>query len=277
MKIVLLVGVLDDPALVYIARYLSKTKIPIVFLDQNEMGKKLFCNTKGWHFQDSWKIEHKNIIAVYNRMANLDYHKATLLQISTYESLMFLLDNIYPNVINRPKYAISNFSKMGQLIDLPLKHLKCPESILQSFSIYNNNTIYKSASNQRSIVKPVSKTLKAGPEPVLYQKKISGVNIRVHVLKDQYVATKITAKSIDYRYCNSRQFSMTKLPTKIANECININKHLQFILCGIDLIYSKNQWFILEANPSPGFNFFEKNTNNTDTTKLLINFLRELL
>ena len=93
-------------------------------------------------------------------------------------------------------------------------------------------------------------------EPVLFQKCYRGLNLRVHVVSDAVFVSAITSNAVDYRYASTTQHTSWKLPNKIAQECKQIAQFLQLTLCGIDLIFFQNQYYILEVNPMPGFDYF---------------------
>lgn len=275
--VVVLVGVLDDPVLVYVAQHMVFSGRQVVWLDQNAMGVDLFCDATGWvHRKARWVLPHAQVRVVYNRMASLPYSQASSAQIMAFEQLLFLLDEIYPIVVNRPHLGLTNFSKLAQLVSIDLGALTAPDSQLQVYDgPKTQHWIYKSASQQRSIVSRVNAAYwqVIGAEPVLYQKYVSGDNVRVHVLDGRCYAVRVKTGAVDYRYSDQRHFQVTQLSETIAASCVNIAKQLQLVFCGIDLIDHQQQWCLLEINPSPGFNFFESQTNDQRLTQALIRFL----
>lgn len=42
--------------------------------------------------------------------------------------------------------------------------------------------------------------------------------------------------------------------------CQKTSKTMKMDLCGLDLIYSNNKWFVLETNSCPGLLFIEQET-----------------
>lgn len=47
------------------------------------------------------------------------------------------------------------------------------------------------------------------------------------------------------------------MPTELEQKCIAISRYLGLNFAGIDLIDQDGEYFFLEANPSPGFSFYE--------------------
>lgn len=280
-KIVLLIGVADDPVLIYVAKILTELNSQLVWLDQNAMGKSLLCNSTGWQFYKKqaivWQIKHIDVVGVYSRLAGLNYKIASPKQIVTYESLIYLLNTVYPQVVNRPNNNLSNFSKLSQLVQLANCGLVIPDSCLQ---VFNKNKlqsyVFKSASSYRSIVKLNAGKSAEGIEPVLYQKFLAGINYRVHVFLDVCCSVKVATEAIDYRYCNASKFVSCDIPQDLKKICIQINKDLGLIFSGIDLINYKNRWYLLEVNPAPGFNFFVFKTNDEVLVNEITQFFKRL-
>ena len=282
-KYILLIGVVTDPLLQYVAKSLIKKNLSIAWINLDELGKTIFGCDKGWRCIDLqqntiWKIKHLEVCGVYSRFIGVDHKLASKAQIVNFDLLLYLLNNIYPNVINRPKHYWSNFSKLGQLLLLSNYSLLTPESYLQVFTGFAQpGFIYKSASSVRSIVKFVESRSICSSEPILIQKGIQGVNIRVHVFKKNCYATQVLSKQVDYRYCEQSVFSKVELPGEIVSECIKITADLQLELSGIDLILTTdNKWYILEVNPSPSFSFFCEKTKDFRLMQDLMQYFNQL-
>jgi len=108
---------------------------------------------------------------------------------------------------------------------------------------------------------------------VQFQQRIAGDDLRVHVVADRIFATRITTPSIDYRYAASDGQSIlmqpAELPGEIAQRCIELARGLGLLLAGIDLKETlEGEYFCFEANPSPGFLFFERATGQPISTAL---------
>lgn len=262
-KYILLVGLESDPLLQYIAKHFITNNLPIVWLNLNELGKSIQGCKVGWTNVDeqgkiNWQIYHKEVCGVYSRYIGPQPTLASKKQITNFNLLLHLLNEVYPTVINCPKDYWTNFSKFAQLMFLSRYDFKIPETYLQVATDFKQSGfVYKSASSIRSIVNSTTGRYLNSTEPVLIQRLIRGYNIRVHIFNNSYYATKISTQKIDYRYCKKSNFKQVILPKTVITECINITKDLNLKLSGIDLILGEDkQWYILEVNPSPSFGFF---------------------
>lgn len=278
-KFTVLIGVASDPVLQHIAQACHAQYSDLLWLDQNDMGKTLFVDSVGWHHRAAgWYLAHDQIAVVYNRLAGLPKQGVSAAQRCIFELLLYLLDEVYVCVLNRPKFALSNFAKLTQLQTIELGVLQLPNSrVLQSLPNFSENWIMKSLSHERSIVYTTKSHTGPlmGAEPVLFQSRIIGDNVRVHVLFDQCFSVKIKTQSVDYRYTKTREFIAIEMPDIIKKSCINVAQQLKLNFCGIDLIISHSDWFILEVNPAPGFQFFEQYLAQKPLTSALINFFKK--
>jgi glutathione synthase/RimK-type ligase-like ATP-grasp enzyme len=153
-----------------------------------------------------------------------------------------------------------------------------PSAALAFAAAHHDDVIYKSVSGIRSIVRRFDARqaerlplLRHGPAQ--FQQRIKGNDIRVHVVADRIFATRIETPSIDYRYAASDGQSIimrpTELPAEIAQRCIELTRQLGLLLAGIDLKETADgEYFCFEANPSPGFLFFERATDQPISTAL---------
>lgn len=275
---ILIIGLANDPMVLYFYNSLKYSKLPFAFINQAELGSNIIITQVAIYSKlENWQILHADVQAVFNRLVaapseHIIEHARHL------EYLNYLLDFIYPNVLNKPSSNASNFSKPNQLAMLKLKHIKLIDSIVLSgtYSPSQSNMIYKSISGQRSIVKSLAKINKIVREPVLFQQKAQGYNIRVHCIADLITATKITADNIDYRYANYNLSFNYKLPDHIKNECLSIKKQLDIEFAGIDLIKDDQQWQILEVNPAPGYAFFENDDPKKNISNMLLKFFNRI-
>ena len=95
--------------------------------------------------------------------------------------------------------------------------------------------------------------------PVLFQEKVSGVDVRVHALNGAlYVKQSSTKAAVDYRYdphfytlSDMKDFNDT-----FAQFCMDVCWLEHNNLMGIDFIKSKDTYTVLEANPCPGWSAY---------------------
>lgn len=271
---ILLVGLRYDPIIKYLFKTLMATKLKIAFIDQQCLGNNIIINDTCISSKaPNWRIEHSQVQAVINRLVG--YPKQHIS--SHYKQLdrmIYYLDIVYPNVINKPSMGLNNNSKPLQLSMLKLKNCQIPDSYIcaGSKSPEVKDLIFKSISSVRSIVQKVTED-KFVYEPVLFQKRCNGKNIRVHCLGTNYVATAISATEIDYRYDTKNTIEQVTIPNEILEECISLNEQLGLTFSGIDFIKDKDEWTLLEVNSSPGYAYYENKLLHKPISQILINHL----
>jgi glutathione synthase/RimK-type ligase-like ATP-grasp enzyme len=128
--------------------------------------------------------------------------------------------------------------------------------------------IYKSISSVRSIVSRLSgqhidRLNDVRWCPTQFQRYISGVNFRVHVIGDKVFACQILSNADDYRYPEQQgekiEIIPSDLPENISYRCKALTNKLGLSVSGIDLkITSEGKWYCFEVNPSPAFNYYQQ-------------------
>ena len=106
--------------------------------------------------------------------------------------------------------------------------------------------------------------------PVTIQEYIPGTNIRTYVIAGQVYSAEIRTNSIDFREDLEAQLIPVELPEQFQQQCLAITKALYLDWTAIDWRVSpKGEYVFLEANPSPMFLHFEKQTGFPITEKLV--------
>ncbi len=196
----------------------------------------------------------------------------------TIAGLFNLFDVIQgPRVVSRPSAMQSNNSKpfQSQIIrsfglDVPATCVtNDPAKALEFIEEYQQ-VIYKSISGTRSIVKQADADSLRRLEkirycPVQFQEFVTGFNVRVHVVNDTAIATRIHTDSVDYRYAHTEQKETTleafDLDILTANKCVLLSKAMGLPFCGIDLMFADDgRTICFEVNPSPGYSYYESHT-----------------
>jgi RimK-like ATP-grasp domain len=180
-------------------------------------------------------------------------------------------------VMNTNSAMSSNTSKPYQALAIKQQGFIVPETIItnlphevQRFQQNKISVIYKSISGVRSIVHELNDDDAARLPliqscPTMFQEKLNGNNLRVHVVGNKCFAHFIHSNIVDYRYASKAGGSATieafELNEKITKACIALSKKLRLPLAGIDLFVTPaNEYYCFEVNPSPGFSFFENTT-----------------
>jgi len=198
--------------------------------------------------------------------------KPDTMQMIPHASLVHHLMNAWADsssatIINKPSAEATNHSKLYQAISIRASGFLVPDSIvtndrdrIREFQSKHGSVIYKSMSSIRSVVKelrPGALDVIRNLGPVLFQQRIVGRNIRVHVIREKTAACAIQSDGIDYRYAPS-SIEPVAISDDIAAKCVALTKRLGLVLSGIDLIRTpRDDWYCLEVNPNPAFSFYD--------------------
>lgn len=180
-------------------------------------------------------------------------------------------------VVNKHSQMFSNSSKPYQAQIVRKHGLKTPKTLITNnpkevldFKKQFKSIIYKSISGVRSIVKEFDPSDKERLDkirycPVQFQERVSGFDVRVHVIKDKTIATKISTTGVDYRYAvkegGDTRLEPFKINKKIQKACIQLSAALNLDFSGIDLRISENgDVYCFEINPMPGYSYYENHT-----------------
>jgi glutathione synthase/RimK-type ligase-like ATP-grasp enzyme len=250
-----------------------------------------------WHWQGhrpagyiagpDWKLDLDELTGVYirylgaeGRVAPQDVASSAVpAMFHEYDTgLMTLLEDLPCPVVNRLGGALSNNSKAYQallvrqcgLLTPPTLITNDPDAARRFFEECNGEVIYKSLSGIRSIVRRIKPEhlerlplLRNGPAQ--FQAFIAGENVRVHTVGDQLFGTRVRSEAVDYRYARREgqevQMESMHLPPEVAEACFRLARKLDLLLTGIDLKETPDgRYYCFEANPSPGFLYYERNS-----------------
>jgi hypothetical protein len=176
-------------------------------------------------------------------------------------------------VINRPSAEATNRSKLLQARLIHECGFFVPESLVtndveqvRAFQARHGSLVYKSMSNVRSVVQeldPAALEALAPMAPVLFQQRLRGGNVRVHVVGETVFACAIQSDRVDYRYSDATTMQPISLAAETAERCTKLTRHLGLTIAGLDLIVDQDgQWHCLEVNPNPAFSVFERRGAN---------------
>jgi hypothetical protein len=181
-------------------------------------------------------------------------------------------------VVNPPAAMATNNSKPYQAnwirsfgLDIPETLITTdPDAALDFWQRYDQ-VIYKSVSGIRSIVsrlgtQHVERLARVEYCPTQFQRYIPGRDYRVHVVADEVFACQIMSEADDYRYSTRSGASVSiqpcELPEEIANRCKALAASMNLMVAGVDLRCTpEGKWYCFEVNPSPGFTYFQEETN----------------
>jgi glutathione synthase/RimK-type ligase-like ATP-grasp enzyme len=284
---ILLWGHLEDEPMAMALAALERAGAEFFFLDH----RKIFSSDVESEFgggvpgrctvtDGSSSVDLAAVRAAYVRGFNFLDHEETqdrarddplILRAAAFEmQLLAWLDASEALVINRAEPSATNGSKPYQLTVIRKVGLGIPETFISNdaagvrkFLSDNPDSIYKSISGVRSIVRRVSDPHRGFIDdvnwcPTLFQRVVPGTNYRVHVVNDQVFAARINSSDLDYRY-GQTTMAADELPDQVAQKCIRLSSMLGLPFTGIDLMRTPDdEWYCFEVNPSPAFSYFEK-------------------
>jgi glutathione synthase/RimK-type ligase-like ATP-grasp enzyme len=283
---ILLWGTMDDEPLEMTAAALAQADADYVFLDH----RKIFTSEIEYTF-DFERVERctvtANDTAIDMSAVNVAYVRGS--DFNDYEEmherpeddplavravrfemeLKAWLDASDALVINRSRPSATNNSKPYQLAMIRQVGFAIPETLItndaaaaQEFLLKNPDSVYKSVSGVRSVVRRVEEMQRSFIDdvrwcPTLFQSVVPGDNYRAHVVGSEVLAVRIESDQLDYRYGRTRMIATT-LPVEVAQRCRRLTAMLGLHFSGIDLMQTpQGEWFCFEVNPSPGYPYFE--------------------
>ena len=289
---ILLWGIIGDEPLDMVRRALDGRRSRYTFLDQQrietvslelEVGSAISGHLA---IGDSIvSLEH--VRAAYlrpydsRRMRAVERAAATsplpLHALSIEDTLLSWADITPSLVLNRPSAMASNNSKPYQGRLVHAAGFRIPDTLVTTdveavleFWQEHEDIIYKSVSGVRSIVSRLkesdrSRLSDVATCPTQFQRYIPGNDWRVHVVGGEIFACEIISEAVDYRYAGPSGATVDiragELPSEVSERCFRVADMLRLPLCGIDLRRTPDgDWYCFEANPSPGFSFYEAAT-----------------
>jgi hypothetical protein len=177
-------------------------------------------------------------------------------------------------VVNRPTAAVSNSCKPLHMVELEDCGLTVPywevigSPITDSLVRPDGCWINKGCCGIRSRAAEVDREMFSNfrslqSTPSLFQKRIIGEHIRVHFIGSEYLAIGISCASIDYRYLqdgDSRKIRELEIPLHVRLGCLEYMQREGAMFLGFDFIIEQGTelWWLLEANPMPGYDFYDR-------------------
>jgi hypothetical protein len=174
-------------------------------------------------------------------------------------------------VINRIEPMASNHSKPYQAAIIAAHGFAVPETLITNqpemvveFRRKFGRVIYKSISGARSIVRELNDADDDRLDrirwcPVQFQEYVAGLDVRVHVIGEDTIATAIHSNQPDYRYSEGEaDLNPYQLDDAVASACVALTRDMGLVLSGIDLrVTPEGSIYCFEVNPSPAFSFYE--------------------
>ncbi|MFB3888058.1 MAG: RimK family alpha-L-glutamate ligase [Candidatus Bathyarchaeia archaeon] len=285
--VILVCGASDDSQIALLARSLKRKAADFLVLEEEAMADEVQLR---WQIVDrgltgkvrvgSRLFDVHGISGVYHRFVNpedlFDSTRHANKTRSVLRALMDLLDVLPTRVVNRRRSMMSNNSKPYQALLIRQAGFMVPETLvtnddaaLQKFASKVGPLVYKSISSARSVVAPLDEKAleKIGSLrylPTQFQRRIAGLNVRVHVVGRRLFATQALTTALDYRYASTEGVSVRLKPYELTLEwqrrCLHLARLCGLAFTGIDMIVSEQGVYCLEVNPSPGYSYYQEAT-----------------
>lgn len=177
-------------------------------------------------------------------------------------------------VLNRPSATAICASKPAQLRRLQRWGWEVPPTLVTTsaaealaFRERHGEVIVKAVGSSRSRVRRFEgeddpRLALLSWCPTQFQRRIAGVDHRVHVVGERIFGCRIESEAVDYRLppsgCAAPRLVAQPLPEEVAERCRDTCRRMGLALAGIDLrLTPDGRWVIFEVNAMPGFTVFE--------------------
>jgi glutathione synthase/RimK-type ligase-like ATP-grasp enzyme len=276
--VILVWGPPDDPPVERVIAALEDRSADFVHLDDSDLGAlqydvMLAAQPSGWIELARRRVALDCLRGMYLRPRDPTHGVAAVAS----SALLAVAASLPAAVVNRPAAGASNLSKPFQLGLIAAAGFDVPETLVttdpvaaRDFLETHGRLVYKSTSGVRSIVGALggdqAKRLDAvRTGPVQLQRWIDGLDVRVHVVGDQWFTTAIESEADDYRYAARQGIPVAMAPyeigTELGDRLVALTQQMGLLVSGVDLRLTRDgAWYCLEVNPSPGFTYFQDGT-----------------
>ena len=99
--------------------------------------------------------------------------------------------------------------------------------------------------------------------PALFQRRVQGVDVRVHTVGRQWFPVEVRGVGTDYRYDRNAEWRPADIPSDIGELCARAAERLGLGIGGWDFKRTADgRWVCLEVNPMPAFNVYDVYLDN---------------
>jgi glutathione synthase/RimK-type ligase-like ATP-grasp enzyme len=191
-----------------------------------------------------------------------------------YRALIRVLESVDMPVLNPPLREASNFAKVVHGIHLAGQTgWRIPRTCLTNDPVRAreflrdcpNGAIFKGASAAKTWATAVAAEHERGLAdlsdlPVLFQERVIGPDVRVHVVGERAFAEIIHSGEVDYRRARGgKRFAPITPPPEVLHGCARLVAACGLPFLGVDfkIEASNDEWIFLEANAMPCYEGYD--------------------
>lgn len=183
-------------------------------------------------------------------------------------------------VINRPLVHQHNAAKPWHEAWLSAGGFRVPESLTSSDRVAltefaeGGPTVLKTCCGVRADSRRVAAeelaTYEPDRGPLHLQRLVAGHDVRVHVVSEQVIACRFGSSLVDYRREVGVQGVAATVPDELAHKLVGATRRQGLRFAGWDFkVDSEGDYWCLEANPMPGYAWYDRALHGRITRALL--------
>jgi hypothetical protein len=203
-----------------------------------------------------------------------------------YRALNLLFSNSPLRVMSPPLQDCSNFSKLYHAVALAaIGGWYIPRSCLtnsrdnalkfiascQAGVIFKGSSAVKTWVTLYNVEQHLERMQWLNSCPVLFEERIDGPDVRVHVVGERLFAEMIESPELDYRLGRNNTYHRIDLPTDITQGCLALAEDCGIPFLGIDFKIQRTTgiWYFLEANSLPSYQGYDRRTGGAISSAIV--------
>jgi hypothetical protein len=230
----------------------------------------------------TWNLEDYS--SVYVRLIDLTWYQRTAYLRARWYGLVAAVAawlQAFPGlVVNRPFAGAHNSAKplhehlvAGAGLAVPASLSSCDPRRLRRF-VEEHPAVNKSVSGVRGDTRRLSvedlSRYNPAQGPVHLQRYVAGADVRVHVVGEAAIATRIDSTAVDYRAGGTPRYSPWRIPAEVERALVSATASFGLVFAGWDLkVDAGGVYWCLEANPQPGYNAYDRHMEGLISQALL--------
>ncbi len=220
----------------------------------------------------------REIDGIYARIIDLSFRREAQQRNEASARIMGLtevLRTVRCKVVNRPGSDDGNASKLLHLEVLRQCGFEGPDSLCTnvpeaaenwSARFDSQSVLFKGASSAKTFAELIN------PEtnerlmflrrcPALFQERVGDFDVRTHMIGEECFSERIVSDAVDYRLSSQElTYDSLSLPARICESCQKYRELSGLDFIGFDFRVSRDasRWHVLEANPMPGYDAYDR-------------------